>query len=126
MKFFITHHAGERYVERIRGGINSTDTNLFSEMLKQLHEGKDITNKIYDEVPRYILYLYEKYQQLGLTIIQFQNTVYICKKRSGTQNLYDVLTCYNDYRHLEQFRNTTLSREEIFLKIKLIKKKFKY
>lgn len=125
MKFFITHHAGERYIERIRGGINPTTTNLFTDMLKELSTGKDITNKIYDEVPRYILYLYEKYKQLGLTIIHSNQTLYICRKRPGTQNLFDVITCYNDHRHLEQFKNTAMSREEVFLKIKMIKKQLK-
>lgn len=81
--------------------------------------------KLFDETPRYILYLYEKYRQLGLTIIHSNTTLYICKKRVGTQNLYDILTCYNDHRYLEQFKNTKLTREEIFLKIKLIKKQLK-
>lgn len=125
MKFNITHHASERYIERVRCGIHSTDTNLYTEILKDLSAGKDITNKVYDEAPRYILYLYEKYKQLGLTIIHSKSTLYICKKRQGTQNLYDVLTCYSDHRYLEQFKNTVMSREEIFLKIKILKKQLK-
>lgn len=125
MRFFITYHAADRFIERIRGGINSTNNNLFAEMLKELSIGKDITNKIYDEVPRYILYLYEKYKQLGLTIIHSNQTLYICRKRPGTQNLFDVITCYNDHRHLEQFKNSAMKREEVFLKIKMIKKQLK-
>jgi len=125
MNFFITHHAGERYVERIRGGLNSTEQNLFSEMLTKLRAGKDITSKIFDDAPRYILFLYEKYKQLGLTIIQSNDTLFICRKRPGTQNLFDVITCYNDHRHLEQFKNTAMKREEIFLRIKEIKRKLK-
>lgn len=91
MKFFITHHAGERYIERIRCGLNSANNNLFAEILTKLNTGKDITNKVFDEAPRYILYLYEKYKQLGLTIIQTDDIIFICKKRSGTQSLFDVI-----------------------------------
>lgn len=125
MKFWLTQHAKERYVERILNGLNNHE-NLNITILKQLSSGKDITNKIYDECPRYILFLYEKYKELGLTIIQNDNILFITKKRKGTHNLYDVLTCYFDNgSHLKQFKNTALTREEIFLKIKEIKRKLK-
>lgn len=126
MKFWLTHHSKDRYVERILNGLNTSD-NLNITILKQLNNGKDITNKVYDDCPRYILFLYEKYGQLGLTIIRSENVIFITKKRKGTYDLYDVLTCYlyNDGNYLKQFRNTALSRDMIFLKIKQIKSKLK-
>jgi len=125
MKFWLTQHSKERYVERILNGLNNID-NLNVTILKQMSAGVDITNKVYDDCPRYILFLYEKYKQLGLTIIKSDNVLFICKKRKGTYDLYDVLTCYfDDGKFLRQFKNTALSREEIFLKIKMIKSKLK-
>ncbi len=68
MKFFITKHCQQRYIERINNGLNVDDNVLFT-ILDKVNAGKDITNKIYDEIPRFILYLYEKYGELGQTII---------------------------------------------------------
>lgn len=124
-KFWLTQHSKERYVERILNGLNKVD-NLNVTILKQLSAGKDITSEVYDKCPRYILFLYDKYKALGITIIKSDNVLFITKKRKGTDSLYDVLTCYfEDGRYLSQFKNTALSREEIFLKIKIAKSKLK-
>lgn len=125
MKFWITSHARQRYIERINNGLNVSDNVLIS-MLKDVSAGKDITDKIYDEIPRYILYLHEKYKTCGQRLIKSGDNIFIVIKRDGTQNLYEVLTCFkNNENFLRQFKNTALSREEIFLKIKEIKKKNK-
>ena len=126
MKFWLTQHSKERYVERILNGLN-TSNNLNITILKEISAGVDITNKVYDDCPRYILYLYEEYKELGIRIIKKDNVLFIAKKRKGTYDLYDVITCYNydEGRYLRQFKNTTLSRETIFLKIKMIKSKLK-
>lgn len=125
MKFWLTQHSKERYVERILNGLNNVN-NINITILREMGAGVDITNKIYDDCPRYILFLYEKYKELGLTIIKSNNVLFICRKRKGTYDLYDVLTCYfDDGKFLRQFKNTALSREEIFLKIKVIKSKLK-
>lgn len=125
MKLWITQHSRERYIERILNGLNtSNDVNI--NILKQASSGKDITNKVYDECPRYILYLYEKYNELGLRIIKNESVIFITKKRKGTFGLYDILTCYYDNGKLfKQFKETALSRQDIFLKIKEIKRKLK-
>lgn len=121
--FQITNHAKQRYTQRIFD-FGKNESYLVS-MLKSLSKGKDITSKIYDEVPRYILYLYEKHGELGQTIIESDNTIFVTKKRKGTEKMYDVITCYSNYRYIEQYKNTKLSREEIYLKIKTIKMKIK-
>jgi hypothetical protein len=70
--------------------------------------------------------LYEKYKELGITIIKSENILFICKKRKGTYDLYDVITCYyEDGNYLRQYKNTALSRDQIFLKIKEIKRNLK-
>lgn len=79
MKFWLTQHCKERYIERILNGLNTID-NLNISILKKIEAGKDITNKIYDECPRYILFLYEKYKELGITIIKSENILFITKK----------------------------------------------
>jgi hypothetical protein len=119
----LTQHSKERYVERILNGLNTLD-NLNVTILKQISAGVDITSKVYDDCPRYILFLYEKYRELGLKIIKSGNILFITKKRKGTYDLYDVVTCYlEDGNYLRQFKNTALSREMIFIKIKEIKRK---
>lgn len=125
MKFWLTQHSKERYVERVLNGNNLVE-NLNIDILRQISAGIDITNKVYDECPRYILYLYEKYKELGLKIIRSNNIIFITKKRKGTFALYDVVTCYiDDGNHLSQFKNTALSRETIFIKIKELKRTLK-
>jgi hypothetical protein len=125
MKFWLTQHSKERYAQRILNGLNTLD-NLNMAILKKISSGKDITNQVFDQCPRYILYLYEKYKELGITIMRSDNILFICKKRKGTYDLYDVLTCYyEDGNYLRQYKNTALSREEIFMKIKEIKRNLK-
>lgn len=125
MRFWLTQHSKERYKERILNGLNSVD-NLNIHILKQISAGKDITNKVYDDCPRYILFLYEKYKELGLTIMLSDNVLFICRKRKGTYDLYDVITCYwYDENYLKQYKNTILTREQIFFKIKEAKSKLK-
>ena len=55
MKVQITNHAKQRYRERMLNG--SHDINILPLMLKQIREGKDITENIYDKIPRYSIYL---------------------------------------------------------------------
>lgn len=125
MKFFITKHAKQRYIERVNNGLH-IDDNVIYTMLDKIKAGKDITTKIYDDIPRYILFLYEKYKELGQTIIKSDDIIFITKKREGANHLYDVITCYIDNNYLSQFKNTSLRREEIFIKIKEAKKKAKH
>lgn len=120
-KFNISKHARQRYIERILCGSNSKD-NLLIEILNQLRNSQDITNKIFDETPRYILFLYEKYNCCKLTILQHKDILFICRKQEGTDNMLNIVTCYNSHNHLSQFKNSSLSREDVFLKIKIIKK----
>lgn len=125
MKFWLTDHVKKRYIERVVNGVNNFE-NLNVSILKHISTGKDITNKVYDECPRYILFLYEKYKQLGITIMLANDVLFITKKRKGTYDLYDVLTCYpytGDY--LRTFKTSVLPREIIFMKIKEIKRKLK-
>jgi hypothetical protein len=125
MRFFITQHCQERYLERVRNNKN-TSPNLMKEILRDVYESKDITNEVYDNIPRYILFLYEKYKTANIKIFKSKDKViYIAQKRKGTESLYNVITCYFDNNHWKQFENTVLNREEIFLKIKQIKKQLK-
>jgi hypothetical protein len=125
MKFYVTKHAQQRYLERIHNNLNVSD-NLLKDMLDILYKAKDITSKIYDNIPRYILYLYETYKTVNCKILESENVIFLCKKREGTEQLYDVITCYHkNANHLSQFENTVLSRKEIFIKIAEIKRKLK-
>jgi hypothetical protein len=124
MKFYISQHCQDRWIERVNGGLNK-DSHTLMTIVKTINTSKDITSKIFDDVPRYILYLYEKYKSCGITIMSKDNIIFIAKKRKGTEKLYDVLTCYMDNNHLDQFKNTSLKRSEIFIRITEVKKKYK-
>jgi hypothetical protein len=118
MSYFITKHCKERFLERI-------DTfKDVKEVLNIIYSGKDVTNTIFDKYPRYILYLYERYQSCGIKIVQSEHRTFVCKKHPGTQDKWDVVTCYKD-GDFSKFGNTQLSREEIFIRIKMIKRTIK-
>jgi hypothetical protein len=119
MNLWITNHCKERYVERVTNGIPVDVVSI----LKNISAGKDITDKIYTEAPRYILYLYEKYGELGQKILLHDNVIYILKKKEGTFETYSVLTCFRNEKYLEQFKNTAMARDEIYIRIKFAKKK---
>lgn len=124
-KFWLSNHCKQRYIERVNNGLHIDQNTLFS-MLKTIELGIDITDKVYNEIPRYILYLYEKYKTAGSRIIKTKdNIIFIVSKRKGTDNLYDVLTCYRGMQHLEQYKTSILNRGDIFIKINLIKKSLK-
>lgn len=123
MKVQITNHAKQRYRERMLNG--SHDINILPLMLKQIREGKDITENIYDKIPRYILYLYEKYGELGQRIVRNGDEIFILKQPDKSIECVYVLTCIKNENYLSNFENTSLSRAEIFLKIKQIKSKLK-
>lgn len=116
MSFYITNHCKERYAQRI-GELRD-----IKEVLKQVYDGKDITNEVFDKYPRYILYLYERYGNCNMKIIKYNDVVFITRKHSGTLNKYDVVTCYL-YGNFDKFGDTVLSRQEIFIRIKLMKAK---
>lgn len=124
-KLWITEHCKKRYIERVNNGLN-IDSNTLITILKKISAGIDITDKIFNDVPRYILYLYEKYQTANIRIIKTtDDVVFILNKRQGTDNLYNVLTCYRGTTNLEQYKTSVLSRQDIFIKINLMKKKIK-
>lgn len=118
MKYYITKHCRDRYIERISTLDNITD------VLNDIYKGSDITNSLFDKYPRYILYLYERYNSCNVKIIQNGNNTYIARKRVGTINIYDVVTCYKD-SNFDSFGNTSLNRQEIFIRISILKKKLK-
>lgn len=125
--FYLSKHCIERYIERVNNGLSVKDENIIFAIRDRLNAGTDITTKVFEEVPRYILFLYEKYKSAGITLMQSKekDVIFVCQKRPGTVNLYDAITCYSSYKHLDKYKNTALSRSEIFIKIKEAKKKLK-
>lgn len=125
LKFWATQHAQQRYIERVKNGLN-TSNNVAVEILKLISLAEDVTDKIFNQVPRYILYLHENYGNCNYKIMEKDNIIFLCKKREGTEKLFEIITCFlSSSNYLSQFKNTVLTREEIFLKIKAIKKKNK-
>ena len=117
MKFYITKHCKERYRERILGNTGVVD-NLTITILKDLNSGKNITSKLSTELPRFILYIKQQYgSDKGYNIIQKDHTFFILTKRKGTENLYDVLTCYIEFKTYKKFKHTVLTNEEIHFKL---------
>jgi hypothetical protein len=109
---------------RVRNNLN-TSNHLLKEILNSIYSAKDVTSKISNEIPRFTLYVLETYKISGIHILQDGKIYYICYKRNGTNDLYDVVTCYFGEEKFNMFKNSELSREEIFIKIKQIKYKLK-
>jgi len=116
-KLWITKHCKERYEERINNGL-SIDILL---VLQNVYNAKDITNKVLEEAPRYILYLYEKYGEFGQKILKNNDTIFILKRKHDEKDTWNVITCYKDNNYLSQYKNTTMSRKEIYIRIKMEK-----
>ena len=119
MKFFITQHCKERYLERVFGGLN-TSNHLLKTILNDLYIGKNITSEISEKHIRFLLYVKEKYGNKGYNFIKNNNTIFITTKRKGTIDLYDVLTCYDMHNCFTQFDNSIMNKSEIYLKLKTI------
>ena len=123
-KYILTHHVKDRYLERVKNGLNVSN-NLLFEILDEIKLAKDVTNEVFDKIPRFILYLYEKYKTANMKILKKDNVYYICKKRIGTENLFDIVTCYYGEDKFKMFSNSILTRQQIFEKISKIKKQLK-
>jgi len=122
MKFNITSHCKDRYRERVLGNTGVSD-NLYRSILSDLNTGKNISSKLSTELPRFILYLKERYgSDKGYNIIQKGYTFFILTKRKNTVDLYDVITCYIEFDIYKKFSNTILTNDEIYLKLKLLPK----
>ena len=122
MKFNITSHCKDRDRERVLGNTGVSD-NLYRSILSDLNTGKNISSKLSTELPRFILYLKERYgSDKGYNIIQKGYTFFILTKRKNTVDLYDVITCYIEFDIYKKFSNTILTNDEIYLKLKLLPK----
>lgn len=123
MKYYITKHCKDRYLQRILNGNNITDNLLFT-ILDDLKSGKLITSEMSDKYPRFILYLKENYgSDKGYNFIQKENTIFVLCKRKGTESLYDVVTCYIESGVFESFNSTVLTDKEIYNRLALAKYK---
>jgi len=120
MKFNITHHCKDRYLKRVLNNSGKCE-NLYKQILSDLNTGINITSKLSEKLPRFILYIKERYgSDKGYNIIQKDHTFFILTKRKGTENLYDVLTCYIEFDTFKKFLNTCLTNEEIHLKLAML------
>jgi hypothetical protein len=122
MKFNITRHCKNRYIERVLGGLNNSP-NIFLEILNMLNSATNITSKLSEENPRFILYLKERYGiDKGYNFLKKDNVIFVLSKHKGTKNLYEVITCYIKHKHIDKFKNTILSNDEIHLRLRQLKK----
>lgn len=121
MKFYITKHAQSRYLERVYNNQN-VSSHLLNTILADLYSAKNITGTIAYNVPRFILYLKERYgSDKGFNILKYKNVLFIATKRKGTTDLYDVVTCYIENNTFDMFKNTTLCRDEIHMRLSNLK-----
>lgn len=123
MKYYITKHCKDRYLQRVLNGNNVNENLLFS-ILDDLKFGKLITSEISNKYPRFVLYLKENYgADRGYNFIQKDNTIFVLCKRKGTESLYDVVTCYIESGVFESFNSTVLTDREIYNRLALTKYK---
>ena len=119
MKFFITGHLKQRYIERV---LNNKETNnLCTDILKDCSASKNISSHVSNDNPRWLLYLMEKYKKRGIQILKKDDLYFIAYKREGTNDLYDVVTCYYGDETYNTFKKSSMKRSDIFLKIKQLK-----
>lgn len=118
MTYTITQHCRERYIERILNFAKCE--NLLRQMLEELRNSKNITGDIANKVPRFILYVKERYGR-NINILENGETIYILTKVKDTANIYAVLTCYNKRNYLNMFENSQMTKEEIYHRLKLLK-----
>jgi len=123
MKFNITKHCSDRYVQRVLAGSNVIN-NLYVQILKDLSSGTNITSKISEKHPRYLLYVKERYgSDKGYTFIKKGDLIFLLTKRKNTNDLYDVLTCYIEtIDTYKRFDDSVLTKEEIYYKLSTLKK----
>lgn len=120
MRAFITQHCRNRYMERVGKTPNS-----LQDIAKIVESGTDVTNKIFDAAPRFILHLYTKYKTANIKIIFKDGVHYITTKRKGADNLYDVMTCYQGDDRFKMYANSVIPRKEIYFQIGELKRKLK-
>ena len=120
MKFNITKHCKNRYIERVLNNSGKYE-NLYKQILNDLNTGKNITSQLSEKLPRFILYIKERYgSDKGYNIIQKEHTFFICTKRKWTEDLYDVITCYIEFDTYKKFNNTVLTKQEVNLKLAVL------
>lgn len=121
MKYFISKHCQERYLERVLNSKN-TINNLLVTIFNDLKNSKNITSQTSTEAPRFILYLKQRYgNDKGYNILKKDHIIFIVIKRKGTYDLYDVVTCYIDNDSIDKFKHNILNNKEIYLKLATIK-----
>ena len=70
MKFNITTHCKNRYIERVLNNSGKCD-NLYKQILSDLNTGKNISSQLSEKLPRFILYIKERYgSDKGYNIIK--------------------------------------------------------
>lgn len=122
MNYNITRHCAQRYIERVCGGLNAS-TNLYKDIIRSLNSATNITSKLSTDVPRFLLYVKERYgTDKGFNFLKNDHIIYVLTKRKGTEKLYDVLTCYIENNLFDKFKNTALSKEQIHMKLSMLKK----
>lgn len=122
MRYDITRHCKDRYIERVLGNLNNSD-NLFVEMLKNLSTATNITSKLSETCPRFVLYVKERYGSIGFNFLKKDHVIYVLTKHKGTKDLYDVITCYVESDALKKFENSALTNEQIYTRLRLVKTK---
>lgn len=81
------------YQNIIKNDIQKEFNNLLATIFNDLNNSKNITSQISTDVPRFILYLKERYgNDKGYNILKKDHIVFIAVKRKGTYDLYDIVT----------------------------------
>ena len=125
--FRFTDHVRQRYAQRILNEKNHNQIKNLDSMI--IHDIKDASEKReYLNLPRFVLYLWEKYGGTKHTrIFESEKAIYIATKEPD-KGYMSVLTCWNkndDYSFGAKgiFRTSVLSNTEIYNRIAVLKTK---
>lgn len=126
MKLYVTEHARQRYVERVCNGLN-TSNNLLKLMMNNIYAAKEVSSQISNDNPRFILHIHEKFLRKGVKVFLHDNVYYIGLPGEGRSlGKTVIVTCYHEGGdRMRMFKESSMSRTEIFIRLKMVKKKLK-
>ena len=119
-KFYVTKHCIKRYIERVL--LNVRCETLMTDILTSIYTSTNITGRIANEYPRYILHAKETYKN-SIQILKKGDIIFITTKDKKSKYIpkYNVLTCYKGEDNFKKYKNTVLTNKQIHEKLSILK-----
>lgn len=96
MRFFITEHCAQRYVERIES-VDKTDVD--NAIIDKLNKAIDITGRIRREQRNSVVKTYDLSDE-RVRVLRLGDEIFIARKASASKEDYRILTCYKQQQEM--------------------------